>query len=343
MSETRTEISSLGEFALINHLTRDNEIRRASTLLSVGDDGAVIDHFGKQTVISTDMLVEGVHFDMTYTPLKHLGYKAVAVNLSDICAMLATPTQITVSLAVSNRYSVEAIDEIYSGIYAACEKYTVDLVGGDTTTSPKGLVMSITAIGEVAPDKFVTRAGAQENDIICVTGNLGAAYLGLQLLEREKKIYLENPSIQPELQQRPYIIGRFLKPEPRVDISEWLEEHKIVPTSMIDISDGLSSDLLHICTQSEKGCEIFENKIPIHEESIAMADEFQINPLTCALNGGEDYELLFTINQKDLDTISKNPDISTIGFITADPSQTTIKTEAGNSYKLKAQGWNAFT
>ncbi|RYZ36013.1 MAG: thiamine-phosphate kinase, partial [Sphingobacteriales bacterium] len=271
MSEQRTEVSALGEFGLIDHLTRDNETMQAGTMLSVGDDAAVVDHFGKQTVITTDMLVEEVHFDLMYTPLKHLGYKAIAVNLSDIYAMMATPTHVTVSLAISSKYSVEALDEIYSGIYAACEKFHVDLIGGDTTSSPKGLVISVTAIGEVASEKFVARSGAKKNDLICVSGNLGAAYLGLQLLEREKKIFLESPGVQPDLQQKAYIVGRILKPEPRADIVEWLRENEIVPTSMIDVSDGLSSELLHICRQSKAGCVIHEEKIPVHDEARQMA------------------------------------------------------------------------
>ena len=244
MSENRTEINTLGEFGLINRLTEDNDIVQAGTILSVGDDAAVIDHFGKQTVITTDMLLENVHFDLMYTPLKHLGYKAVVVNISDLCAMNATPTHITMSIGISNRFSVEALDEFYSGVYAACKAYNVDLVGGDTCTSQKGFVISVTAIGEITPDKFITRAGAKVNDLICITGDLGAAYLGLQLLEREKQIFIESPQVQPDLQNKSYVIGRILKPEARTDIAEWLEEHKVVPTSMIDVSDGLSSELL---------------------------------------------------------------------------------------------------
>ena len=338
----RTEISAVGEFGLIEHLTRDNETVQAGTLLSVGDDAAVIDHFGKQTVITTDMLLEGVHFDLAYTPLKHLGYKAVAVNLSDLCAMFATPTHITVSIGISNRFSVEALDEFYEGVYAACAQYNVDLVGGDTSSSLKGFVISVTAIGEVATDAFVTRSGARKNDLICVTGDLGAAYLGLQLLEREKRIYLENPGVQPDLQQKPYIIGRILKPEPRLDIVDWLREQGITPTSMIDISDGLSSELLHICRKSGVGCLIREEKIPIHDEARAMAMEFKIDPTMCALSGGEDYELLFTIGQSDYEKVAANAAISVIGYVTGAEEGAALVSKQGNRHNLTAQGWNAF-
>lgn len=342
MSEQRTEISSLGEFGLIDHLTKNNDTRQAGTILSVGDDAAVIDTFGRQTVITTDMLLEGVHFDLMYTPLKHLGYKAVAVNLSDICAMFASPTHITISLGVSNRISVEALEEFYEGVYAACERYGVDLIGGDTSTSQRGFIISITAIGEVAPDKFVTRSGAKENDLICVSGDLGSAYLGLQLLEREKRIYLESPGVQPDLQNRAYVIGRILKPEPRADIVSWLQENEIVPSSMIDVSDGLSSELLHICKQSDTGCVLYEEKIPIHEESREVAFEFSIDPTACALSGGEDYELLFTVKQEDYEKIVRNEQISVIGYITKKSEGTNLITKHGNKHALTAQGWNAF-
>ncbi len=343
MSEQeRTEISSLGEFGVIDHLTRNNELRQAGTLLSTGDDGAVIDHFGKQTVISTDMLVEGVHFDLMYTPLKHLGYKAVVVNLSDICAMYATPTHITVSIAISNRFSVEALEELYEGIYAACEKYNVDLIGGDTVSSLKGLVISITAVGEVKPEQFVSRSGARKNDLICVSGELGAAYLGLQILEREKKIFLENPNIKPDMEERKHVIGKLLKPEARQDIISWLEEEGVVPTSMIDVSDGLSSELLHICKQSQSGCVVYEEKIPIHPETREVALGFGIDPTTCALSGGEDYELLFTIRQEDYEKVAANNEVTVIGYIT-DPSEGKhLYTKSGNKHALIAQGWKAF-
>ncbi len=342
MSEQRTEISSLGEFGLIDHLTRDNEILQAGTLLSVGDDAAVIDHFGKQTVITTDLLLEGVHFDLMYTPLKHLGYKAVAVNLSDIYAMFATPTHITVSIGISNKFSVEALDEFYAGVYAACEKFNVDLVGGDTSTSVRGFVISITALGEVVPEQYVTRAGAKKNDLICVSGTLGAAYTGLQLLEREKKIFLEHPSVQPDLQQKQYIVGRFLKPEPREDIVNWLKEQEIIPTSMIDVSDGLSSELLHICKHSQTGCLIHEEKLPIHDETREMAFEFKLDPTMCALNGGEDYELLFTVAPQEYEKIVLSEQISVIGYVTDIEEGANLQTRNGNRHGLKAQGWNAF-
>lgn len=342
MSEERNEIGSLGEFGLINHLTKNNETRQASTILSIGDDAAIIDQFGKQCVISTDMLVEGVHFDLMYTPLKHLGYKSVAVNVSDICAMNATPTQITMSIAVSNRFSVEALEEFYEGVYIACQHYNVDLIGGDTTSSPKGLIISVTAIGEVTPDKFVTRSGAKKGDLICVTGDLGAAYLGLQLLEREKKVFLEVPGIQPDLENRAYVVGRLLKPEARVDIIEWLAEKQIMPTSMMDISDGLSSELIHICKASELGCVLYEEKIPFHDEMKEVAFKFEMDPTACALSGGEDYELVFTIPQEDYDLIRFTEKISVVGYMTDQSEGLNLLTKGGNKHALKAQGWVAF-
>jgi len=340
--EQRTEIADLGEFGLIDHLTENNETVQASTILSVGDDGAVIDQFGRQSVISTDLLIEGIHFDLMYTPLKHLGYKAVAVNVSDICAMYATPTHITLSVAFSNRFSLEALDEFYEGVYAACEKYNVDLIGGDTSSSQKGFIISVTAIGEVAPGKYVTRSGAKKGDLICVSGDLGGAYLGLQLLEREKKIYLESPGVQPDLENQAYLVGRILKPEARLDIVEWLQEHNIVPTSMIDVSDGLSSELLHICRRSDVGCLVYEEKIPVSEEVKKMAFEFQVGSAACALSGGEDYELLFTIPQADYEKVAKNSALSIIGYITDKNEGAQLETPQGNKHKLMAQGWNAF-
>jgi thiamine-monophosphate kinase len=342
MSEERTEISSLGEFGLIEFLTRNIEIQQASTVLGVGDDAAVIDHFGKQTVISTDMLVEGIHFDLTYTPLKHLGYKSVVVNLSDIYAMNATPTHITVSIAFSNRFSVEALNEFYDGVYAACEKYGIDLVGGDTSSSQKGFVISVTALGEVTPDQFVKRSTAQKGDLLCVSGDLGAAYLGLTLLEREKKIYQENPQLQPDLENQTYIIGRQLKPEARKDIVEYLEEQGVKPTAMMDISDGLSSETLHICKQSNLGCVLYEEKIPIEDQTKQQALKFGLDPTACALSGGEDYELLFTIKQEDYDKLVLSEQISVIGYMTDISEGAHIITKGGNKYKLVAQGWNAF-
>ncbi|HTN44887.1 MAG TPA: thiamine-phosphate kinase [Flavipsychrobacter sp.] len=342
MSENRTEINSLGEFGLIRKLTENADTVQAGTILSVGDDAAVIDHFGKQTVVTTDLLLENVHFDLMYTPLKHLGYKAVAVNLSDICAMNATPTHITMSIGISNRFSVEALEEFYAGVYAACETYHVDLIGGDTSTSQKGFVISVTALGEITPDKFVSRSGARANDLICVTGDLGAAYIGLQLLEREKNIFLENPEVQPDLQNKKYVVGRILKPEPRTDVIDWLQENGITPTSMIDVSDGLSSELLHISVQSNLGCLVYESKIPIHEETKEMAYEFNIDPTMCAMNGGEDYELLFTIAQEDYEKIKNYDQVSVIGYMTEVGKGMKLETKGGNLHDIQAQGWNAF-
>jgi thiamine-monophosphate kinase len=343
MSESRTEIAELGEFGLIDHLTKNIELQNVSSVLGVGDDGAVIDHFGKQTVISTDLLMEGIHFDLMYTPLKHLGYKAVVVNLSDIYAMNAMPTQIVVSIAISNRFSLEAVDELYDGIYTACEKYGVDLVGGDTTSSKSGLVISITAIGEVTPDEYVKRSTAGDGDLICVSGDLGAAYLGLLLFEREKKIFMESPGVQPDLENRNYILGRLIRPEARKDIIEFFKEKVIKPTSMMDISDGLSSEVLHICKQSKVGAVIYEDKIPVHDDARDFAYKLEIDPTACALSGGEDYELLFTVAQADYDKIKDVDGISIIGYITPEEKGVNIITKGGNTYPLTAQGWNAFT
>jgi thiamine-monophosphate kinase len=341
MSENRTEINSLGEFGLINHLTRNIELQNASTIVGVGDDAAIIDHFGKQTVISTDMLVEGIHFDLMYTPLKHLGYKSVIVNLSDVYAMNAIPTHITVSIALSNRFSVEAISEFYEGIYAACETYGVDLIGGDTTSSQKGFVVSITAIGEVSPGRFVKRNTAKKGDLLCCSGDLGGAYLGLLFLEREKKIYLEHPQVQPDLEGESYVIGRLLKPEARKDIIQFLDQQNILPTSMMDISDGLSSEILHICEQSGVGCVLYEEKIPISEEMRKAAFKFEIDPTACALSGGEDYELLFTISQSDYEKIVLSEQISVIGYMTDAADGAKIQTKGGQIHTITAQGWNA--
>jgi thiamine-monophosphate kinase len=337
--QERTEIASLGEFGLIDHLIQNNETRNASTILSVGDDAAVIDHFGKQTVISTDLLLEGIHFDLSYTPLKHLGYKSVVVNISDIYAMNATPTQIVMSLGFSNRFSVEALDEFYEGVYAACETYGVDLVGGDTSTSQKGFIISITAIGEVSPDKFVKRSGAKVNDLICVSGELGGAFLGLTILEREKKIF-ETTGAQPDLEGQAYIVGRLLKPEARKDIVEYFAEADIMPTSMLDISDGLSSELLHICKQSQVGCVLYEDKLPLNDQAKEFAYKLQLDPTACALSGGEDYELLFTVPQADFEKIKINPSISIIGYITEQAAGKYIITRGGNKHELVAQGWS---
>jgi thiamine-monophosphate kinase len=301
-----------------------------------------LDHFGKQTVVTTDMLVEGIHFDLMYNPLKHLGYKSVIVNLSDVYAMNASPAQITLSLAFSNRFSVEALSEFYDGVYAACDKYNVDLVGGDTSSSQKGLIICVTAIGEVAPNKFVTRGGAKKGDLICVSGELGGAFLGLTLLEREKKIFLETKGVQPDLENEDYIVGRILKPEARRDIIDFFAEKQIMPTAMIDISDGLSSELLHICKQSNVGCVLYEEKIPVNEMARQFAYKLELDPTACALSGGEDYELLFTIEQKDFDAISMNTDISVVGHIDEKDTGSVIITKGGNKYPLTAQGWNAF-
>ena len=338
----RTEISNLGEFGLIDHLTKNFEIKNASTIVTVGDDAAVIDHFGKQTVITTDMLVEGIHFDLIYTPLKHLGYKSVVVNLSDVYAMNATPTQITMSIALSNKISLEAIDEFYEGVYAACEKYGIDLVGGDTTSSQKGFIISVTAIGEVAPDSFVKRSTAQKGDLICISGFLGGAFLGLTLMEREKRIYLENPQVQPDLEGENYIVGRLLKPEARKDIIEFLSANEITPTSMMDVSDGLSSEALHLSKQSNLGCRIYEEKIPIHPDSKQAAMKFGLDPTVCALSGGEDYELIFTIKQEDYEKIILSEEISVIGYMAELEEGCKIISKGGNTFNIEAQGWKAF-
>jgi thiamine-monophosphate kinase len=342
MSEPRTEISSLGEFGLIDRLTANIEIKNASTLLGVGDDAAIIDHFGRQTVISTDLLIEGVHFDLVYTPLKHLGYKSVIVNLSDIYAMNAVPTQITMGLGVSNRFSVEALDAFYEGVYAACETYGVDLVGGDTVSSKKGFIVSVTAIGEVAPDRYVRRSTARKGDLLCCTGDLGAAYLGLILLEREKKIFLESPDVNADLEGEKYVIGRLLKPEARKDMIEYFQQAAILPTAMMDISDGLSSEILHICRQSNLGCVLYEDKIPIAEETRNAAYKFELDPTACALSGGEDYELLFTIAGDDYDKLAPNGEVSVIGYMTEPENGKKIITKGGNTFDITAQGWNAF-
>lgn len=341
--ESRTEISTLGEFGLIDHLTKNIEIKNASSILGVGDDAAVIDHFGKQTVLTTDLLIENIHFDLVYTPLLHLGYKSVIANLSDIYAMNAIPTQLLISIGFSNRFSLEALDEFYEGVYAACEKYGVDLVGGDTSSSQKGFIISITAIGEVAPDRFVQRSTAKKGDLLCCSGDLGAAYLGLIFLEREKKIFLENPNIKPDLEGEKYVIGRMLKPEASKKTIEYFEKENIVPTSMMDISDGLSSEILHICKQSHVGCLLYEEKIPIADETRNAAYKFELDPTACALSGGEDYELLFTIRPEEYDKLVLNENISVIGYITDPEEGTKILTKGGNKFDITAQGWNAFT
>jgi thiamine-monophosphate kinase len=339
---SRTEIQDYGEFGLIHHLTKNIELQNASSVLGVGDDAAVIDHFGKQTVVTTDLLIEGVHFDLSYTPLKHLGYKSVVVNLSDVYAMNAMPTQITMSIGVSSKMSLEALEEFYEGVYIACEEHGVDLVGGDTSASQKGFIISVTALGEVTADQLVQRSTAQKGDLICVSGDLGGAYIGLLFLEREKKIFLESPQIQPDLENESYVIGRLLKPKARKDIHEFLAEKNILPTSMMDISDGLSSELLHICEKSGVGCVVYEEKLPISEDSRKAAYKFEIDPTACALSGGEDYELLFTIKQDDYEKLTLNEQISVIGYITEAEQGAKIKTKGGNTFDITAQGWNAF-
>jgi thiamine-monophosphate kinase len=336
----RTELSSLGEFGLIKHLTQFIELKNESTVKGIGDDAAVLNYNGKQVVVSTDMLVEGVHFDLAYVPLKHLGFKSVSVNLSDIYAMNAVPKQITVSFALSNRFSVEAMEELYGGMLMACKKHQVDIVGGDTTTSKSGLIISITAIGEADAAELVYRDGAKDGDLLCVTGDLGAAYLGLQLLEREKQIFIESPGVQPDLGGNDYILERQLKPEARKDIPPLLKLLEVKPTSMIDVSDGLASELLHITTQSVVGCNLYEEKIPIDPSTYNTAREFNMDPTVCALNGGEDYELLFTINPADFSKIKANPDITVIGHITDAKDGVNLITKGGTSHPLTAQGWD---
>lgn len=338
----RTEVNDYGEFGLIHHLTKNIELQNASSILGVGDDAAVIDHFGKQTVVTTDLLLEGVHFDLAYTPLKHLGYKSVVVNLSDVYAMNATPSQITLSIGISSKVSVEALEEFYEGVYIACEEYGVDLVGGDTSASQKGFIISVTAIGEISEEKVVKRSTAQKGDLICVSGDLGGAYIGLLFLEREKKIFLESPQVQPDLENESYVIGRLLKPKARKDIVEFLEQQQVLPTSMMDISDGLSSEILHICEKSGVGAVVYEEKIPISEDSRNAAYKFEIDPTACALSGGEDYELLFTIKQDDYEKLTLNEQISVIGYIAEADQGAKIKTKGGNTFDITAQGWNTF-
>src|ERR1700759_5522550 len=315
-NKEKTEIAHLGEFGLIDHLTKNINLTQKSTVKGVGDDAAVLNFKDKQVLVSTDMLLEGIHFDLAYTPLKHLGYKAIQVNLSDIYAMNANPTQVTVSLGLSSKFPLEAIEELYEGIYVACEKYNVDLIGGDTTSSKQGLVISVTSIGYADEKDIVYRNGAEEGDLICVSGDLGGAYVGLQLLEREKLIYLENPNIQPDLEGKDYIVERQLKPEARKDVVELLKEIEVKPTAMIDVSDGLASEILHLCKQSNKGCQLYEEKIPLDPMTYETAREFNLDPTVCALSGGEDYELLFTVKQADYDKIKFKMDISVIGYIT---------------------------
>ena len=335
-----TPISTLGEFGLIEHLTEDLTIQNTSTIKAVGDDAAILDYQDYQQVVTTDLLVEGIHFNLMYVPLRHLGYKAIMVNLSDVFAMNARPRQVTVSMALSSKFSLEDIEELYAGIKQACEKYNVDLVGGDTTSSLTGLVISVTALGEVEKGKAVCRNGARINDLLCVSGDLGGAYMGLQLLERENEVFKVNSKEQPRLEGYDYILQRQLRPEARGDIIEALSQLGITPTAMIDISDGLSSEAMHICHQSHTGCRIYEEKVPMDFQTSKFAEELNINPLVAALNGGEDYELLFTVPITDHDKLKNDPDITIIGHITDEKDGVNLVTGAGSLIELKAQGWN---
>ncbi|WP_088324524.1 thiamine-phosphate kinase [Polaribacter tangerinus] len=337
----KIDLASLGEFGLINHITQYFKIKNKSTVKGVGDDAAVLEASKQQTLVTTDLLIEGIHFDLSYMPLKHLGYKAVMVNLSDVYAMNGTAEQITVSLAVSNRFPLAAIEELYAGIQLACDTYKIDLVGGDTTSSTKGMLISITAIGKVSKDEIVYRNGAKETDLIVVSGDLGAAYLGLQVLEREKQVFKVDPNNQPDLDNYTYLIERQLKPEARKDISGILKELNVKPTSMIDISDGLASDIMHICSQSKVGCKIYEDKLPLDPQVISTCEEFDIDSTMVALSGGEDYELLFTVPIAAFDAIKTNPNFSVIGHITAENQGMNLVTRAQQEIELKAQGWKA--
>jgi len=339
--DNRTELASIGEFGLIEYIAKSVELQNDESIKGIGDDAAIIDFSDYLTVASADMLLEGVHFDLTFHPLKHLGYKAIVVNLSDIYAMNASPKQVLVCLGLSNRFSLEAIEELYEGMFLACKKYGVDLVGGDTTSSVSGLILSITALGNAKKEDIVYRNTAQEHDLVCVSGDLGGAYIGLQILEREKKIFLESPTIQPDLSGNDYVLERQLKPEARKDIIEKLGELKVKPTSMIDISDGLSSEILHICHQSGVGCDIYEDKIPIDPQTYERAKEFGLDPTVCALSGGEDYELLFTIKQNDYEKLRAHLDISIIGHISDKSAGVNLVDKGGHTVKMKAQGWDA--
>lgn len=342
MSEKRTEIEELGEFGLIDHLNRKVILRNSSTIKGIGDDAAVIQSGDHVKVITTDALLEGIHFDLSYAPLTHVGFKAVAVNISDIAAMNAIPKQITVSIALSNRFSVEAIDALYEGIHAACEQYGVDLVGGDTTASRSGLVISVTAVGEAQMEQISYRSGARVNDLLCVTGDLGSALIGLQILEREKEVYLANPNMKPDLEKYTVVTARQLRPDARMDIIHEFREMGVVPTSMIDVSDGLASEIFHICKASNVGATIYEDKLPIDKQTFDTAVELNLDPITCVLNGGEDYELLFTIDQKDFDKLEKHPDIHFIGHISKAEEGKYLVTKSGTAVQLKAQGWRHF-
>lgn len=338
----RTALEQLGEFGLIDHLTKNFELKQPSSLVGVGDDAAVMDFKGQRTVVSTDMLVEGVHFDLSYMPLKHLGYKSIMVNLSDIYAMNAIATQVTLSLAVSNRFPLEALEEFYEGVALACKLYHVDLVGGDTTSSNKGMIISVTSIGMAEEEDIVYRKGAKPNDLLVVSGDVGGAYLGLQVLEREKEVFKVNPNNQPDLSPYSYIVERQLKPESRKDIVELLQKLEVKPTSMIDISDGLSSEIMHLCKRSDVGCNLFEDKIPLDPTVISTCEEFQMDSTMVALSGGEDYELLFTIDQADFQKIKGNPNLTVIGHMTEKSEGVHLITRANTKIPITAQGWNSF-
>lgn len=342
MSETTPKKQNLSEFELINHLTKGIKIKNKETICGVGDDAAVIESTDKQSIVTTDLLIEGIHFDLAYMPLKHLGYKAAVINFSDVYAMNAEPKQLLVSIAVSNRFSVKDIETIYEGLKLACDNYHVDLVGGDTSASVKGMFLSLTAIGNSIKENIVYRKNAKVNDLICVSGNLGAAYMGLQLLKRENKLFQADPKLQPELSGYDYILQRQLMPEARKDVVAFLKKENIVPSSMIDISDGLSSEISHICNNSDVGCKIFEDKIPIADETAKMAKELRIDPLVCALDGGEDYELLFTVDQKEYEKLKSAGDISIIGHISDKSAGKSLISKEGSVIPIQARGWNAF-
>lgn len=339
----RTSISQLGEFGLIEHLTKNFKINHPSTLKGIGDDAAVLDFADKKIVVSTDLLIEGVHFDLAYMPLKHLGYKAVVANVSDICAMNAKATQITVSVAVSNRFPLEALEELFDGITVASQEYNVDVIGGDTTSSQKGLIISITAIGEADANELVYRNGAKETNLLVVSGDIGAAYMGLQVLEREKQVFQVNPNSQPDLEAYTYLIERQLRPEARKDIRTLLHALEIKPTAMIDISDGLSSEIMHICKQSKVGCNLYEDKLPLDPQMINVCEEFNIDATTVAINGGEDYELLFTIDIADFEKIKGNPNFTIIGHMTSENDGIHLVTRANTKIPLKARGWDSIS
>ena len=341
-NDQQTPLSDLGEFALIDHLTKHFKVGQASTVTSIGDDAAVLEFKDKQIVVSTDLLIEGIHFDLSYMPLEHLGYKTVVVNLSDVCAMNAVASQITVSIAVSNRFPLEALEALYSGIHKAAKYYNVDLVGGDTTSSTRGMIISVTAIGSASKERIVRRSGAKPNDLLVVTGDLGGAYLGLQVLEREKEVFKVNPNNQPDLEPYTYLVERQLKPEARTDIISLLESLEVIPTSMIDISDGLSSEVLHLCKSSKVGCDLYEDKIPLDPQMMTTCEEFNVDSTTIAINGGEDYELLFTIDQSDFDKIKGNPNLTVIGFIKEQSDGAHLVTRSETRVPIEAKGWKSF-